>query len=262
MKSIQKILIGTLVLICSNTHHVWSQSTNLVSAKSDSIYFESPALFECKVQFPVNYNTEKSIPLIISLHGGGGSYESFKNIWKHFENPQFIMATPQAPYKWLMGNKIGYDWSAWPSENLITMQTALKLTSKYIQNLIKSLTTKFKINKVYLMGFSQGSIITQIAGIKNHKILDGLIILSGPEIDHPGKPEIIWPSAEAVKSASKLRVFIAHGKSDKIIDIALAKKSKEQYKKMGYDVSLFEFEGGHEVSERELKGVEKWINKE
>lgn len=158
MKSIQKILIGTIVFICSNTHLIWSQSTNLVSIKSDSLYFESPALFECNLQFPVNYKSGKSVPLIISLHGGGGSYKTFKNNWENFENPQFIMATPQAPYKWLMGEKIGYDWAAWPSENLVTMQTALKLTSKYIKNLIQSLKSKYNINKIFLMGFSQGSI--------------------------------------------------------------------------------------------------------
>ena len=255
-------MFGTLILICSITHFVAGQSTELASVKSDSLYFESPALFECKVLFPDGYNSEKSFPLIISLHGGGGSYETFKNIWRHFENPQFIMATPQAPYKWLMGAKIGYDWSAWPSENLITMQTALKLTSKYINNLIQSLKKNYNIKEVYLMGFSQGSIITQIAGINNHDSLEGIIILSGPEIDHPGKPEIVWPSEKAVKSANHLRVFIAHGNSDEIIDIALAIKSRDQYKKIGYDVSLFEFEGGHEINEMEMKAVAEWIIKE
>jgi phospholipase/carboxylesterase len=260
MKSSQKILIG--ILICSTTHFVWGQSTKLASAKSDSLYFDSPALFECKVQFPDGYSLEKSCPLVISLHGGGGSYEIFKNIWIHFDNPQFIMATPQAPYKWLMGTKIGYDWAAWPSENLIAMQTALKLTSKYIENLIQSLTANYNIDKVYLLGFSQGSIITQITGINNHNLLEGIIILSGPEIDHPGKPEIVWPSEKAIQSANHLRVFIAHGNSDEIIDITLAIKSRDQYEIIGYDVSLFEFEGGHEINEIEMKAVEKWINNE
>ena len=262
MNTIQNVLIGALILICSTTFIVRGQSTVLDSAKSDSIYFESPALFECKVQFPKGYSPEESFPLIICLHGGGGSYMTFKNIWRHFENPQFIMATPQAPYKWLMEDKIGYDWSAWPSENINTMQTALKLTSKYIGNLIQSLITNYNIDEVYLMGFSQGSIITQIAGINNHDLLEGIIILSGPEIDHPGKPEIIWPSEKDVQTANHLKVLIAHGNSDEIIDIALATKSRDQYKRNGYDVSLYEFEGGHEISEIEMRTVQKWINKE
>jgi len=262
MKFLWEIIIGVLILICSPAHFVLGQSSELAPVKSDSLYFESPALFNCYVQFPANYNLENSSPLVISLHGGGGSYKTFKNIWRHFENPQFILATPQAPYKWLMGNKIGYDWSAWPSENLITMQTALKLTSIYIENLIQSLTANYNISEIYLMGFSQGSIIAQIAGINNHDLLEGIIILSGPEINHPEKPKIVWPLDIAVQSASHLRVFIAHGNSDEIIDIALAIKSMDQYKKIGYDVSLFQFEGGHEIKEIEMKAVEKWINRE
>ena len=258
MKSVHKVILG--ILICSTSHFVCGQSTRLASAKSDSLYFESPALFECKVQFPDSYSIEESFPLIISLHGGGDSYETFKNIWRHFENPQFIMATPQAPYKWLLGTKIGYDWSAWPSENLIIMQTALKLTSKYIENLILSLTTNYNINKIYLMGFSQGSIITQIAGINNHDLLEGIIILSGPEFDHPNKPEIVWPSEKAVHSANHLRVFIAHGKTDDLVDFDLAIKSRKQYETFGYDVSLFEFKGGHEINADAMKEVQNWIN--
>jgi len=260
MKSSLKVLI--VILICSSFHYVQGQGTKLATVKSDSLYFESPALFECSIQFPENYNSKRSFPLLISLHGGGGSYESFKNIWEQFDNPQFIMATPQAPYKWLMGYNIGYDWSAWPTKNITVMQKALKLTSAYIANLIRSLTAKYNINKVYLMGFSQGSIITQIAGIDNHDLLDGIIILSGPEINHPEKPEIVWPSEKNVRSANNLRVFIAHGKSDEIIAISIANKSRKQYEKMGYNISFYDFEGGHEININEMKAVEKWINNE
>jgi len=263
MKSLQKILVGSLILYCSTTYLVQAQNNTLTTVKSDSLYFESPALFKCNLQFPENYSAEKPIPLLISLHGGGGSYETFKNIWRHFENPQFILATPQAPYSWLMGDKIGYDWSAWPTENLTVMQQALNLTSTYyVENLIRSLTAEYNISSVYLMGMSQGSIIAQIAGINNHDLLAGIIILSGPEIDHPDKPKIVWPSEKAVQSANHLKVFIAHGHADDKIDFALAIKSRNQYKKVGYDVSFFEFEGGHEINEAEMKAVGKWINKE
>ena len=109
------------------------------------------------------------------------------------------------------------------------------------------------------MVFSQGSIITQVAGINNHDLLNGIIILSGPEINHPEKPEIVWPSEETVQSANHLRVFIAHGKSDEMVDNEFANKSRVQYEKVGYNVSFFEFEGGHEINDEAMKEIEKWI---
>lgn len=266
MKALKNILIVTLILLfCCNTHFIQGQETELTNIKSDSLYFESPILLECNLQFPDDYNPDKSFPLVISLHGGGGSYETFMNIWKHFENPQFIMATPQAPYKWLLEDKIGYDWSAWPTGDLKIMAKALILTSKYIENLILSLTEKYKINEVYLMGFSQGSIITQIAGINNFELLSGMIILSGPplyvSVWSPWVDffEIEWPAEESVRSANKLKVFIAHGKSDEIIDIEFAYQTRELFTKFGYDLILFEFEGGHEINAEIMKKIENWI---
>jgi poly(3-hydroxybutyrate) depolymerase len=154
METFRIILTRSLILLLFiNSNFVQGQGSESVQLKSDSIYFESPALFQCNIQFPDDYNSDNPIPLVISLHGGGGSYDTFKNIWMHFDNPQFILATPQAPYKWLMGDKIGYEWAAWPTDNLIIMQEALKLTSNYIENLIRTLTTKYNIDKVYLWDF-------------------------------------------------------------------------------------------------------------
>ncbi|NQU54542.1 MAG: hypothetical protein HQ522_18625 [Bacteroidetes bacterium] len=263
MKTLRNILIGTLTLFfCIAANGVYGQNAELNELNSDSLYFEGPALFECNIQMPDNYNPDKSYPLVISLHGGGSSFETFKNIWRHFENPRFIMATPEAPYKWLMGDKIGYDWSGWPSGDSVFMKRAIKLTSKYIENLILVLKEKYKVNEVFLLGFSQGSIIAQIAGINNRDLLSGIIILSGPEINHPGKSEIVWPVEENVRSANHLKVFIAHGKSDAIIDIDIAHKSKDIYRKYGYNTSIYEFEGGHTIDKGAMKKIEKWINKQ
>jgi phospholipase/carboxylesterase len=261
MKLHINIFVVFSICFCTNVTYAQIQpkKIDLISEGSDSLYFDSPALFHCNIQLPDNYSLERSFPLVISLHGGGGSYETFRSIWKHFESPQFIMATPQAPYKWLMGDKIGYDWSAWPTGDLTFMVNALKLTSIYIENLIKSLTSKYNVEDVYLLGFSQGSIITQIAGINNHNLLSGIIILSGPELNHPEKPEIVWPEENCVLSANKLKVFIAHGKADAIVDIELARKSKDLYDSLGYDVSLFEFEGGHEINGAVMKEIEIWM---
>lgn len=261
MKTLKNILIGTLILFfCNASNLVYGQESESTRLNSDSLYFESPALFECNIQIPENYNPDKPYPLVISLHGGGSSYETFKNIWRHFENPQFIMATPQAPYKWLIGDKIGYDWSGWPSGDSVFMKRALKLTSSFIENLILVLKEKYNVNEVFLLGFSQGSIITQIAGINNHDLLSGIIILSGPEINHPGKSEIVWPEEENVRFANNLKVFIVHGKSDTIIDIEIAYKSMDIYEKYGYNTSLYEFEGGHNIDEGAMMIIGKWIN--
>ncbi len=236
------------------------QVSNLPESHTNSIRIINQAIYNCKVQFPDNYNPNNGYPVLIALHGGGGSYETFMDIWTHFADPQLILATPQAPYKWLLGDQMGYDWAAWPSNDTSYMKEAIVLTSKYIETIITNLKSRYKVENIYLLGFSQGSIIAQIAGIDNHDQLKGLIICSGPEMYHPNKPEIIWPSVDLTKRANHLKVFIAHGKDDTIIDLELARKSKDQYSCYGFDVTLYEFEGGHEISKSAMREIQKWMN--
>ncbi|MEE9190681.1 MAG: hypothetical protein V3U16_07920, partial [Candidatus Neomarinimicrobiota bacterium] len=229
------------------------------------LYFNSSALFECKVKLPAIYDSERAYPLVLGLHGGGNSLDEFIDIWKYFENPEFLFAVPQAPYKWLMEEKIGYDWSAWPTGDIAVMARALDLTSKYITDLVESLKERYNIQDVYLLGFSQGSIITVTAGINNHHLFKGLIILSGPPLYEPTWSPFVdwfdleWPPEGSARSAKDLRVFIAHGNSDQLVDINLAYKTRDIFQKFGYNVTFFEHKDGHVISPDALKQIKIWL---
>ncbi len=174
------------LLFSSVNNFIQGQETKLKSEdESETFYFKSESLFKCNIKLPENFNPDKTHTLVIGLHGGGGTPESFINIWDNVKGVNFIYATPQGPYKWLIEDKIGYDWSAWPTGDLKVIAKAMKLTSIYIENLIQSLKEKYNINEVYLMGFSQGAIFTYIAGIQRPELYKGIICLSGPGIFKP-----------------------------------------------------------------------------
>lgn len=253
------IIVSALILIAfiSNT---FSQGSEGWERDTNSIRIINQAYFDCDIQLPADFNKDKDYTLVIALHGGGGSFVTFRKIKKHFNDPHFILATPEAPYKWLLEGDLGYDWSAWPSMDTVFMKDAIVLTSNYIETIINTLMKRYRVESVYLLGFSQGSIIAQTAGIRNHDLIDGIIIMSGPEVYHPGKPEIIWPSLESIQDANNLRIFIAHGKGDTLVDLELAKKSKKQYSDWGFDVTMFEFEGGHEITGSAMREIQKWMN--
>ena len=60
MKALRNIIIGTLIFFfCSDTNLVYGQESELINLKSDSLYFESPALFTCNIQIPEDYNPDK-----------------------------------------------------------------------------------------------------------------------------------------------------------------------------------------------------------
>ncbi len=264
-----KIIIVLFILLFLNISVLHSQNSTTQTHTKDTfktIYFQSSALFKCIIKFPQKYNPNKKYLLIVGLHGGNESPNKFATIWEEIGQPEFIYAVPQAPYAWLMNGEFGYEWSLWPTSDEKLIERAAVLTEHYIADLIKDITKQYHVSEVYLLGFSQGTIFTYRAGIKNHNLIDGLICLSGP-----GLLEKLWsPSSDTlqtnwlpekyIKAGKHLRVFISNGEKDKFTPVELGIKSRDILKKYGYEVTFHTFDGGHTVDKNILKLILKWLN--
>jgi len=234
----------------------------------EKIYFKSSALFQCFVKLPEDFDKDKSYRLVIGLHGGGSTPENLIKLWEGSGKVDFIYAVPQAPYSWLVGESIGYDWSLWPSGDTGLMKRASDMTANYISDLLIFLNQKYKIKESYLLGFSQGAIFTYVAGIKNFQHFDGLIIFSGPGLLKPlvspfAEEQIInWLSAEFIEAANSLRVILVHGKDDQLVKYELGIQSRDLLKSYDFNVTFYDFTGGHVTPPKNiLEQVIQWIRK-
>lgn len=205
------------------------------------------------IKVPEDFNPEQSYDLLVGLHGWGANPESFVQLWERFgENPDFIYVAPQAPYAFQAGKEIGYSWQQWIEEDSAMIAEARLRCEEYVLNVINDLKNRYNIDKVYLTGFSQGGGYTYMIGIKNHEVFAGIMPLGG-WLDEE------WIGEEALKAAKDLSVFIGHGKKDIRVDFEVAKKAKKTLKKLGYDVTLFTFDGGHAVPEEEAQALVEWM---
>ncbi|MCK4321092.1 hypothetical protein KAX08_01045 [candidate division WOR-3 bacterium] len=233
----------------------------------DIIYIDNSALFKCRIHLPHDYNPEKSYPLVVGLHGGGNSLDQFITLWKDFGKLEFIYAVPQAPYHLLIDNEIKYEWALWPTADIEIIERAKEILNSYIAKLVKNLNKRYKIDGVYLMGHSQGAIFAYTAGIINHQLFKGLIILAGPGLFEPiyspfmGWVDNYWKLEESIKAAKNLRVFIAHSKEDQVVKYELGLASRDVLIEHGYDVTFYDFEGGHTIPEEVLRQVVKWLKR-
>jgi len=255
-------------LVFSFTSSIYAQKSQIDSTlnnRTNSIYFESSALFKCNIRLPDKYNPQKKYILVIGLHGGGGSLERFITIWDSLNFTNFIYAVPQAPYPWLVNQEIGYDWALWPTGDKASIKRASNLIVKYVSDLTMLLKKQYNIGDIYLFGFSQGAVFAYIAGIKNHNLYKGLIIHSGPGLLEPlispftGEKDNNWLEKDYIKSAKSLRIFIAHGKDDKRVKYELGIKSKTVLLNFGYNVTFQDFIGGHSVNDKILENVIDWL---
>ncbi|MFQ6077421.1 MAG: alpha/beta hydrolase [Candidatus Bathyarchaeia archaeon] len=229
-------------------------------------YVKGSALFRCLMRLPEDYAPERSYPLVVGLHGGGSNPAHLITLWEHFPDRSFIYAVPQAPYPMLADAELAFDWALWPTGDEELISKATELSEKYIVNVVQDLTRRHNIDEVYLMGFSQGAILTYLAGIKHHHLFRGLICLSGPGLLAPlinpftGPFNPAWLAEEFIQDAGELRVFIAHGKDDQEAEYEFGVRSRDVLVNHGYDVTFRDFEGGHRLPPQEiLAQVVNWI---
>lgn len=230
------------------------------------IYTESTSLFPSYVKEPLNYNPEETYPVIIGLHGGGGTPKSMLNLWDEIEETNFIYIVPQAPFPMSTNDGLTFDWLNWPSGDDQLVKKSFTLSENYIVDLIKKISKTYNIEGIYLAGYSQGAIISYFAGIKNSSLLKGLIVMSGPGLLAPlnnpfGKSSSLnWVSAKDIENASKLRIFISHGSNDVHAKIELASKSAEILNSYEYETIFRTFDGVHELPPKEvLTEIIKWL---
>jgi len=223
------------------------------------LYVEGSKLIPCRVHIPYDYDPKKEYPLLIGLHGYSGNAESMSRLWRHFKNQNFIYVTPEAPYPVMgsTGNSEGrFSWEP-RSSNTSLWKRADPLPEKYINNVRNYISSVFKVNKVFLMGFSQGTGYAYITGIKNPDDYSGIICFAG-SLPISAKSSSMLKEKD-IENGKNLPVFIAHGMNDGAVAYEVGMKTRDYLKDRGYDVTFRDYVAGHIIDISVLRKAEKWM---
>jgi len=212
-------------------------------------YVECPSMQQCQVVLPENFDPETSHTLVIGLHGAGDSANRFSTLSGYFGEHDFIYAAPQAPITVPFPNG-GFVWFndlSWSSAEFFNQSREMLVS--YLDNVIAQMQSQYRIDKIYLVGFSQGATASYLTAISRPGIIDGIVVFGG-WLD----PE--WFTGDDLSAASGLRVFIAQGSEDNIEN---AQQSRDLLTEAGYDVDFNEFPGGHFIHLDTLHEAVGWM---
>jgi phospholipase/carboxylesterase len=109
--------------------------------------------------------------------------------------------------------------------------------------------------RTVLGGFSMGSVMSYaLAFGPDRPRVAGVLALSGfiPTVDG-------WEPDFAGRGATK--VFIAHGRSDPIMEIGFARSARERLEAAGIEVDYHESELGHQVDPGHLRDAAAWLQR-
>ena len=205
------------------------------------------------LKYLVQLPSEKSAhpPVIILLHGYGSDERDLFGLRNDFPK-NYLVVSARAPYP---VSGAGYQWY---DMNASADKRNAEVTSDrhLVRQFITQVTAKYKADtkSVYLMGFSQGAIMSYEVGLTDPELLKGIGVLSG-KILPPLKPLV--KNTPALKP---LRIFISHGTKDDRIPFDDGRSASDFLKGMGLKPEFHQYAGmGHTISNDVLADLMKWL---
>lgn len=201
---------------------------------------------------PTNKTSQNS-PLLILLHGFGADENDLFGL-APFMDERFFVASVQAPYALSFGGR------AWFELYFTAGQVTGFSVEQFWESLQKILEfvdeTVAKHNldseKVYLCGFSQGSMMSMSAVLSKPEKFAGLVAMSG----RTANEMLVDENTEKLKD---FPILVTHGTNDPVLPIANGRETKEILSRLPVKLEYKEYSMAHEISQESLTDVSEWL---
>lgn len=206
---------------------------------------------------PDDYNPDLSYPLVIMLHGFGANMSDLAGLAPAIGEQGYVYACPNAPIPFdFGGGHLGYGWM--PRQNAADpaeVERAREQSETRLAGFFEEVFDRLNATpgRAVLLGFSQGGTMTYRCGLNRPETFAGLAALSAAVFD----PAILKPQLPPVRNQP---LFIAHGLSDRQIDIATARATRAFLEAEGYQPQYREYPMGHEIPPAVLQDLVPWLN--
>ncbi len=196
---------------------------------------------------------QENPPLLILLHGFGSNEEDLFSFASELPD-ELLIVSARAPYDMAFG---GYAWYAITldanDEKFSDLDEARKSLTK-IADFIAYIKTTYKTdpNNTFLLGFSQGAILSYALSLNYPNKVNHVLALSGYINDEL-----------APKDVSNLNIttdyYISHGSVDQVLPVEWARKAPEYLKTNNLENIYSEYPVGHGVAPQNFYNFKSWI---
>lgn len=200
---------------------------------------------------------------VIWLHGLGADGHDFEPVVPQLHLPPELAVRfvfPHAPHQPVTING-GMVMRAWydiaePGQTPRQQDEAgIRRSGDALRALIgREIERGIPAQRIMLAGFSQGGAIVLHAGLRYPERLGGIMALSTylPLADHL--------AGEAHAANHDVPVLMMHGRTDTIIPIGLAERSRDLLLGLGYPVVWHDYDMGHSVCPAEIDTLSDWLS--
>lgn len=192
-------------------------------------------------------------PLLLLLHGVGGNEQNLFSFANDLpENCLVVSARgpltlgPES-YAWFQVNFS----TGGPQINEQQAEDARVTILDFIESLKNELD--FDDKQVYLMGFSQGGIMSYSVALTAPEKIKGIAVMSARLL-----PEV-KPLIADEKRLEKLQIFISHGKQDAVLQFPFATDAVAYLQTKGLNPEFHQYDEGHTINKQMFDDVNLWL---
>ena len=192
-------------------------------------------------------------PTLVLLHGRGDSAAGILPLAYEFGRDDLLVISVQAPLA--LGGVMagGFEWYRLREPRSLdeaTLHSSLAALAEFLDTVKAAYPVDPE--RVVLLGFSQGAVMSLGAQAQRPDSLAGVIALSGyfPIEVEPEAGNLVGRPA-----------FVAHGVHDDIIPVQAGRRTRDLLQRHGLDLTYREYLMAHQVSAEEMADVRTWLDK-
>ncbi|MCA0932129.1 alpha/beta fold hydrolase [Lutimonas saemankumensis] len=194
-------------------------------------------------------------PLLIMFHGYGSNEQDLFSFAEELPD-ELLIISARAPLSMGFGSYAWYTihFDATTSDKFSDLPEARSALST-IDLFIEELKAEYEINeeKIFLLGFSQGTILSMAYALNHPDKIKKVIALSGyineDLIEKPFEKERF----------KALDFFVSHGTVDQVIPVEWARKTEPFLNKLKIKNEYHEYPVGHGVAPQNFFDLQRWI---
>ena len=206
------------------------------------------------VELPEDYDSTRSYPLIVALHGFGDRMGAYVGTAQSFYPDGAIGLYPETtPYPVDLEGNLGWAWYMWGDSGF--HRKTVDQSTRWVLSCIQQVKEDYPVDprKVFLYGFSQGGMMTYEVGIRYPELFRGLI------------PAGAWLEVEIDSinpldsAASSLAVRALHGVYDNVVDFADGKAAVDTLAAYGVPAEIMRYPCKHQITREMIEDARDFV---
>jgi len=207
---------------------------------------DSPSRLPVLTFLPAGYEPEYAYPLVVFLHGSGGSEKQLLRFGPALSRRNYISMALRGPRPTeKSGKRRGFSWGSGAEADAYA--------EEYVFRAIEQINETYHIHhrRIFLVGIGEGAELAYRLGIGYPEMFRGVVSLNGcmprrgPLFRLPG--------------IRRLRVFIGHGIANVGVPLATARRDWRLLYTAGLEVELRTYPTTNRLHPAMLADVDRWI---